>query len=163
MRDMMHKISADIVRYCTEHGVGTVVIGASKGWKQGTDMGKENNQNFVSIPHDRLRKMILYKAGNAGIRVVLQEESYTSKADISAMDPMPVYGREDGTPSFSGRRVRRGLYACSGGYRINADCSGAANILRKAFPGAWEGTEDFRFLAYPETKGWKELQRGRRA
>ena len=143
MRDMMHKISADIVRYCTEHGVGTVVIGASKGWKQGTDMGKENNQNFVSIPHDRLRKMILYKAGNAGIRVVLQEESYTSKADISAMDPMPVYGREDGTPSFSG--------------------SGAANILRKAFPGAWEGTEDFRFLAYPETKGWKELQRGRRA
>ena len=80
MRDMMHKISADIVRYCTEHGVGTVVIGASKGWKQGTDMGKENNQNFVSIPHDRLRKMILYKAGNAGIRVVLQEESYTSKA-----------------------------------------------------------------------------------
>ena len=90
MRDMMHKISADIVRYCTEHGVGTVVIGASKGWKQGTDMGKENNQNFVSIPHDRLRKMILYKAGNAGIRVVLQEESYTSKADISAMDPMPV-------------------------------------------------------------------------
>lgn len=163
MRDMMHKISADIVRYCTEHGVGTVVIGASKGWKQGTDMGKENNQNFVSIPHDRLRKMILYKAGNAGIRVVLQEESYTSKADISAMDPMPVYGREDGTPSFSGRRVRRGLYACSGGYRINADCSGAANILRKAFPGAWEGTEDFRFLAYPETAGWKELQRGRRA
>ena len=50
-------------------------------------MGKENNQNFVSIPHDRLRKMILYKAGNAGIRVVLQEESYTSKADISAMGP----------------------------------------------------------------------------
>ena len=42
--------------------------------------------------------MILYKAEREGIRVICQEESYTSKADITAMDPMPVYGREEGQP-----------------------------------------------------------------
>ena len=163
MKDMMHKVSADIVRYCVDHGVGTVVIGANRGWKQVAGMGKVNNQNFTGIPHDRLRKMIIYKAAREGIRVIEQEESYTSKADITAMDPMPVYGKEDGKAVFSGRRKTRGLYACSAGYIINADCNGAANILRKAVPGAWEGTKDFRFLAYPETAGFKDLSRARTA
>ena len=163
MYDMMHKVSTDIVRYCAEHGVGMIVMGMNKGWKQGTDMGKVNNQNFTGIVHDRLRQMIAYKAANAGIRVVEQEESYTSKADISAMDHMPVYGKENGTPCFSGKRRCRGLYACSRGYTINADCNGAANILRKALPDAWEGTEDLRFLAYPQAMGFGSLNRARTA
>ena len=158
MKDMMHKISTDIVRYCAEHGVGTIVMGVNRGWKQGSDMGKVNNQNFTGIPHDRLRKMIMYKAARKGIRIMEQEESYTSKADITAMDFIPVYGRENGNVEFSGRRIKRGLYACSAGYSVNADCNGAANILRKAVPDAWEGTEDFRFLATPETAGFKDLQ-----
>ena len=163
MKDMMHKISTDIVRYCAEHGVGTIVMGVNRGWKQGSDMGKVNNQNFTGIPHDRLRKMIMYKAARKGIRIMEQEESYTSKADITAMDFIPVYGRENGNVGFSGRRIKRGLYACSAGYSVNADCNGAANILRKAVPDAWEGTEDFRFLATPETAGFKDLQRVRTA
>ena len=161
MKDMMHKISTDIVRYCAEHGVGTIVMGVNRGWKQGSDMGNVNNQNFTGIPHDRLRKMIMYKAAREGIRIMEQEESYTSKADITAMDFIPVYGRENGNVGFSGRRIKRGLYACSAGYSVNADCNGAANILRKAVPDAWEGTEDFRFLAIPETAGFKDLQRMR--
>ena len=163
MKDMMHKISTDIVRYCAEHGVGTIVMGVNRGWKQGSDMGNVNNQNFTGIPHDRLRKMIMYKAAREGIRIMEQEESYTSKADITAMDFIPVYGRENGNVGFSGRRIKRGLYACSAGYSVNADCNGAANILRKAVPDAWEGTEDFRFLATPETAGFKDLQRMRTA
>ena len=163
MKDMMHKISTDIVRYCAEHGVGTIVMGVNRGWKQGSDMGKVNNQNFTGIPHDRLRKMIMYKAARKGIRIMEQEESYTSKADITAMDFIPVYGRENGNVEFSGRRIKRGLYACSAGYSVNADCNGAANILRKAVPDAWEGTEDFRFLATPEKAGFKDLQRVRTA
>ena len=163
MKDMMHKISTDIVRYCAEHGVGTIVMGVNRGWKQGSDMGKVNNQNFTGVPHDRLRKMIMYKAARKGIRIMEQEESYTSKADITAMDFIPVYGRENGNVEFSGRRIKRGLYACSAGYSVNADCNGAANILRKAVPDAWEGTGDFRFLATPETAGFKDLQRVRTA
>ena len=159
MKDMMHKISTDIVRYCAEHDVGTIVMGVNRGWKQGSDMGNVNNQNFTGIPHDRLRKMIMYKAAREGIRVMEQEESYTSKADITAMDFIPIYGRENGNVGFSGKRIKRGLYSCSAGYAVNADCNGAANILRKAVPDAWEGTEDFRFLATPEKAGFKDLQR----
>ena len=163
MKDMMHKISTDIVRYCAEHGVGTIVMGVNRGWKQGSDMGNVNNQNFTGIPHDRLRKMIMYKAAREGIRVMEQEESDTSKADITAMDFIPRYGRENGNVGFSGKRIKRGLYSCSAGYAVNADCNGAANILRNAVPDAWEGTEDFRFLATPEKAGFKDLQRVRTA
>ena len=77
--------------------------------------------------------MISYKALVAGIEVIWQEESYTSKADCTAGDLIPVYGKERTHPVFSGRRIERGLYLCKAGYCINADCNGAANILRKRF------------------------------
>ena len=163
MSDMMHKVPMDIVRWCVERGVGTLVIGTNRGWKQAADMGKANNQSFGSVPHDMLRKMIAYKAANEGsIVIVEQEKSYTSKADISAMDRMSAYGKEEGILVFSWKRTSRGLHACRKGYAIDADCNGAANILRKAFTDAWEGTEDFNFLAYPETIGFRDLQRADR-
>ncbi len=120
-------------------------------------MSKKNNQKFVSIPHERLRWMISYKALIAGIEVIWQEESYTSKADCTAGDVIPVYGKETARPVFSGRRVERGLYLCKEGYCINADCNGAANILRKAFPHAWDGCKDYHFLATPVSIGLKTL------
>lgn len=164
VHDMLHKISTDIVRFCAEHEVGTIVIGTSPLWKQNAGMGAVNNQSFVSVPHAALRWMITYKARSVGIRVVLQEESYTSRADITSGDRMPVYGDgQAGEAVFSGKRVCRGLYRCADGQVINADCSGAANILRKAFPGAWEGTDDYRFLAYPECVSFQTLNRHRAA
>jgi putative transposase len=164
MRDAMHKISADIIRFCLEHRVGTVVIGTNPMWKQRTDMGGTNNQNFASVPHAMLKWMITYKAKAAGIRVICQEESYTSKADVTAGDQMPVYGKEEGKDTvFSGRRISRGLYRCGNGVVVNADCNGAANILRKAFPDAWDGTYDFRFLARPEAATYQTLNRSRAA
>ena len=109
LKDQMHKISTDIIRYCVDHRVGILVIGVNKLWKQNTNMGKKNNQKFVSIPHYRLRQMIEYKALRAGIDVVEQEESYTSKADVTASDFMPVYGKVKARPVFSGRRIVRGM------------------------------------------------------
>ena len=120
-------------------------------------MSKKNNQKFVSIPHEKLRWMISYKALIAGIEVIWQEESYTSKADCTAGDLIPVYGKEKTHPVFSGRRIERGLYLCKEGYCINADCNGAANILRKAFPHAWDKCKDFQFLATPASVGFKSL------
>ena len=127
--DMMHKISCRVIEWCIEHRVGVLVIGTNKFWKQNADMGKRNNQNFVSIPHAELRQMIAYKAMIAGITVIEQEESYTSKSDVTANDPIPVYGHVEGKPSFSGRRISRGRYQTHSGLIINADCNGAANIL----------------------------------
>ena len=40
---------------------------------------------------------------------------------------------------------------------INADCNGAANILRKAFPEAFVSTTDFSFLKSPEAVRFKDL------
>lgn len=150
-KDQMHKISTEIIRYCVAHRIGILVLGVNKLWKQKSSIGRKNNQNFVSIPHFQLRQMIEYKALLAGIDVIEQEESYTSKADITASDFMPVYGKEKSRPVFSGRRVERGLYLCKDGYCINADCNGAANILRKAIPNAWKDVSDFHFLATPES------------
>ena len=157
IKDQMHKISTDIIRFCIQHRAGTLVIGSNTYWKQHMNMGKRNNQNFGGLPHSQLKQMIQYKAMIAGIDVVLQEESYTSKADVTAGDFIPVYGKDKGRHTFSGRRVERGLYLCSKGYCINADCNGAANILRKAFPDAWKDIDDFHFLAAPESIGFRKL------
>ena len=157
MKDQMHKISTEIIRYCVAHRIGILVIGVNKLWKQKSNIGRKNNQNFVSVPHFQLRQMIEYKALRAGIDVIEQEESYTSKADITASDYMPVYGKEKFRPVFSGRRIERGLYSCKEGYCINADCNGAANILRKAIPDAWKDVSDFHFLSTPESIGFAML------
>ena len=157
IKDQMHKISTAIIQYCVDHRIGILVVGTNRGWKQQASMSKKSNQKFVSVPHERLRWMIAYKALVAGIDVVWQEESYTSKADCSAGDVIPVYGKGKTRPVFSGRRIGRGLYLCKEGYCINADCNGAANILRKAFPSSWDHCKDYRFLATPDTVGFFDL------
>ena len=45
-------------------------------------------------------------------------------------DDIPVYGEVE-NPTFSGRRIKRGLYRVGNGRLINADVNGAYNILRK--------------------------------
>ena len=90
LKDQMHKLSTAIVRYCIAHRIGILVVGTNRLWKQHASMSKKSNQKFVSIPHERLRWMISYKALVAGIEVIWQEESYTSKADCTAGDLIPV-------------------------------------------------------------------------
>ena len=123
INDQCHKISRDIIRFCMEHRAGTIILGENKFWKQNTSMGAQNNQVFVSMPFSLLKNMITYKAEREGIAVITQEESYTSRADITAMDYIPVYGVDDEKADFSGRRIKRGLYRCSNGLVINADCN----------------------------------------
>ena len=156
MRDQLHKISRRIVNFCTAHKAGTIVIGENRGWKYESCIGRVNNQNFHAIAHGILKAMIEYKARYAGITVIYQEESYTSKADFTKGDFMPVYGKENGKPSFSGVRDR-GLYICHDGRIVNADLNGAANIMRKAMPEATEIIKDFRFLAEPEVIDFRKL------
>lgn len=129
--DYFHKVSHEIIEQCLAEDVGKLVIGINPGWKQQVNIGKVNNQKFVSIPFQSLIDKITYKAKQFGIEVICQEESYTSKADALACDNLPVYGKVKGKPVFSGRRTKRGLYQSSVGKLINADVNGAINILRK--------------------------------
>ena len=49
------------------------------------------------------------------------------------MDILPKFESDKPqTYSFSGRRIKRGLYQTSKGYIFNADVNGALNILRKS-------------------------------
>jgi len=121
-----------------EEGIGTLVIGLNKGWKQGVEMGRRNNQTFVQIPHSRLTQMLEYKAQLVGIAVIVREESYTSKASFLDLDETPTYdAKREAQPVFSGKRETRGLYRAKNGRRVQADINGSYNCLRKEFPNAF--------------------------
>ena len=129
----MHIASRLIVNYLVYSEIGNLVIGKNDGWKQKINIGNRNNQNFVSIPHARFIGMLTYKAELAGIVVFHQEESYTSKCSFLDMEPISKHA------NYAGKRISRGLFRASSGALINADVNGAYNIIRKAFPKAFDG------------------------
>lgn len=113
-----------------------MIIGKNEGWKNGIELGKKTNQQFVNVPHSKLIWMLTYKAELAGINVVRTEESYTSQSSFLDGDPLPRYGEKK--PKFSGRRVKRGLYKASSGQLLNADVNGSLNIIRKVKPDVFD-------------------------
>ncbi len=137
MKGLFHKASCQIEQMALEEDIDTIIIGQNKDWKQNSNMGKKNNQSFVSIPHSLLIQMITYKAERHGIKVIVTEESYTSKASFLDNDEIPVYSENDSKKSFSGKRIKRGLYRSKNGTLLNADVNGAANIMRKVFEKAF--------------------------
>jgi putative transposase len=137
IENYLHHTSRLIVDFLIAQQIGTLVIGKNEQWKTEINLGKQTNQNFVNIPHARLIDMLEYKARLVGIKVILQEESYTSQANFLGQDSIPVYGKTDKEPMFTGKRIERGLYKTSTGQLINSDINGSYNILRKAIPNAF--------------------------
>ncbi|MCC3450132.1 MAG: transposase [Microcoleus sp. PH2017_39_LGB_O_B] len=133
----LHHTSRTIVDILVAQRIGTLVIGKNAQWKTDINLGKQTNQNFVSIPHARLIEMLEYKGFLVGIKVIVQEESFTSKANFLGLDPIPVYGKTKTEPVFTGKRIKRGLYKTSTGQLINSDVNASYNILRKAIPNAF--------------------------
>ena len=133
VNDYMSKAARRVIDYCIDNDIGTLVVGYNVTFQRNRDMGKRNNQNFVSIPYGRLRDKLRYLCEFNGITYVEQEESYTSKASFWDRDDIPVYSADDtGKYEFSGRRICRGLYRTSCGKTLNADVNGALNIMRKS-------------------------------
>ena len=132
--DYFNRCVSSIVKLCFNEGISTVVVGYNKDMKQSINIGKVNNQNFVCIPFHKLRSKLSYKCELHGIKVVFQEESYTSKASALDMDDVPSFDAGVKTEhTFSGKRVKHGLYRSLDGTLINADINGSINILRKHF------------------------------
>ena len=127
-RHRFHRISNVLVDYFACNQIDTVVVGKNDGWKQNSNMSKVNNQNFQHIAYAWFLKLLTYKCEEAGIQLIPREESYTSKASFFDMDNIPTYGEKGVVPTFSGKRVQRGLYRTSNGRLINADINGASNI-----------------------------------
>ena len=125
IKDYMHKASRSVVDLMVENKIGNCYIGHNTGWKQEVNIGKKNNQNFVSIPHSQLILMMEYKAGEVGINVETHNESHTSKC--SFLDNEDICHHDE----YLGNRKKRGLFVSSNGRMLNADINGAANILRR--------------------------------
>ena len=121
-----------IINYCLQNRIGNIVVGRNFDWKREINIGKQNNQNFVQIPHGKLCEKLRYLCELYGIRYVEQEESYTSKASFFDNDFLPTYdSASEQKYKFSGRRITRGQYKSARGIVFNADVNGALNILRK--------------------------------
>lgn len=127
----MHTASRRIVNHLVRQRIGTLVVGRNPEWKQEINIGKRNNQAFVQIPHARFLQMLKYKCELVGIKLLEQEEAYTSKT--SFLDLEPIHKHE----TYLGRRIKRGMFRSANGSKINADVNGSYNILRKAFPAAF--------------------------
>jgi putative transposase len=131
MRDAIHNTTRFIVNYCLRNRIGVIVFGWNPGQKNGIEMGGRNNQSFVQIPTGKLKTRIHQLCEAEGIQFIETEESYTSKASFLDLDFLPTYGEKPERWEPSGRRVKRGLYHTARKKLLNADCNGAANILRK--------------------------------
>ena len=105
--------------------VDEFIFGKNLGWKDGVNLGKTNNRNFYSIPYNKLVHKFQTKIEELGKKMIITEESYTSKCDALAFEPIEKRGY------YLGERIKRGLFRSSVGLLLNADVNGAINIMRK--------------------------------
>ena len=131
LQSEFHKITGFLAEFFDEMALEKVFIGKNVGLKSGISIGKKGNQNFVQIPYNKFISQLKYKCQLRGIEVVEQEESYTSKASFIDSDVIPVWKNDGKKYTFSGKRVKRGLYKSKNGKLINADINGSYNILSK--------------------------------
>lgn len=131
IKDYLHKSSRYIVNHLVSNEINTLVVGYNKGWKQDINIGKINNQKFVNIPYLMFVNMLKYKSEMAGIKFILNEESYTSKCSFLDNEEVKKHKK------YMGRRIKRGLFKSSIGKLINADLNGSLNILRKVVGDFW--------------------------
>ena len=125
LTDIFHKLSRSIINNLIQRNIGNLVVGYNKGWKDSINIGKRSNQTFCFISYDKLLNFLKYKCEMAGIKLVVHEESYSSKCDSLTLEPVKKH------ESYSGKRIKRGLFQSSCGKLINADVNGSLNILRK--------------------------------
>ncbi|MDO4940633.1 MAG: transposase [Erysipelotrichaceae bacterium] len=136
INDYMSKCARYIINYCLDNDIGNIVLGYNLDFQRNSKLSKQNNQSFTSIPIGKLKDKLTYLSELYGINLIIQEESYTSKASFLDNDDIPTYKSNDTDNNdnykFSGSRIKRGLYKTSNGTLINSDINGSLNILKKA-------------------------------
>ena len=124
INDYLHKLTRYVAEYCGDREINTVIIGDIKKIREGSDLGRKTNQKLHALPYERIYIMLEYKLKLKGIRMVRQEESYSSQCSPLAAEVKKEYAEKN-------KRIERGLYMDNG--RIyHADAVGAYNIMRKS-------------------------------
>ena len=133
INDCLKKTARYIINFCIANNIGTLICGYNPDFKRNINLGRKINQQFTQISFGALRRQLQNLCERYGMNYIEQEESYTSKASFLDLDDLPIYDAEKPyTGTFSGKRIKRGLYRSKSGRLINADVNGAANILRKS-------------------------------
>ena len=125
INDYLHKSVSYLMNQLVSHDISTLIVGYNKEWKQDIKLGKRNNQTFVQIPYYRLICMLEYKCELYGIKLILHEESYTSKCSFLDKEAICKHS------TYLGKRIKRGLFQTKENKLINADVNGSLNIMRK--------------------------------
>lgn len=156
LRDLFHKTAKHFLTWCVDNRIDTIVMGMNRFWKQECDIESDSaRQNFdtTAIQHAqgiyqipcRSKRYSLYRAGR----------KLYFKGFLRRQRLYPVYGKDDDAASFSGihgpkhyRGMHKksgfhGIYQTKDGSFLNSDLNGSANILRKAFPDAFQMEPDF--------------------
>ncbi|MGC8767369.1 MAG: RNA-guided endonuclease InsQ/TnpB family protein [Brevinematia bacterium] len=129
MNNNLHKISKRLVELLYETGHKVIYIGKNAlESKNGINLGKKTNQEFVLIPFRRLIELIKYKAQRLGMEVVEVDESYTSKTSPFA-DIVRVQETKDKS-LCQGERKGNTFKDIVVNKMFHADLVGALNILR---------------------------------
>jgi putative transposase len=131
INNYMHNSSRYIADLMALNKIEILVIGKNKQWKTEINIGKRNNQAFVNIPHAKFIEMIKYKCELLGIKVICKNESHTSKCSFIDFEAVKHHDK------YVGHRRHRGLFISKEKIKINADCNGSGNIVRKVFPNAF--------------------------
>ena len=141
LNDYLHKLTRNLVNYCIDNDINTMVIGNLKNIRKNTlkkeqerkesetegatlpaNEVRRQHQNLHSFPFDRLYDLLEYKCAKAGIRFVKQNEMYSSQCSPLSPAVSKKYAAKD-------NRKVRGMYI-DGCNSWNADVVGAFNILR---------------------------------
>jgi putative transposase len=121
IQDLEHKLTSSLVNTLYREGVEKLVIGDVRTIRHGLDKGSKVNQKLHQWSFGSIRHKLTYKAERLEMRVVLQEESYTSRA-------CPVCGHRR-TSAPAGRVFHCTNQACR--WQGHRDGVGAANIRAK--------------------------------
>ncbi|MDJ0692107.1 MAG: transposase [Xenococcaceae cyanobacterium MO_188.B32] len=141
-KDIRNKVARFIINWCLTNNIGTIVHGWNQGIKNGSQMNKKVNQEFVTIPNAAIKDRVEQLAVQYGINFLTTEESYTSRSNFLNNDELPTFGeKSERKHRFTGKRGKkikgklnnlgRGGYLTDDGIWLNSDCLGAANIIRK--------------------------------
>jgi len=125
----LHKIARKVVDLLYETGHKVIYIGKNAlESKNGINLGKKLNQEFVSIPFRKLIELIKYKAQELGMEIKEVDEAYTSKTSPFA-DIFKVRKTKNSKLCL-GERKRNTFRDFISGKIFHSDLVGALNILR---------------------------------
>lgn len=121
------KTARYIINYCIDNKISSIVLGYDEDLQKNIRIS--DDKNVSSIPISKIKDKLEYLCRLNGINLIIQEESFTSKASFLDGDLFDKDINKD--YNFSGKR-EKGIYISKDGYKINADVNAAYNILIKS-------------------------------